>query len=73
MTFNQVVDLDINALMFSQVQKMVLRAPFRSKTKPIGFISRGEFNAKLIKRFFEFEVSPSFWKVPGMIFKALRG
>jgi acyl-CoA reductase-like NAD-dependent aldehyde dehydrogenase len=62
-----------NALMFSQVQKMVLRAPFRSKTKPIGFISRGEFNAKLIRRFFEFELSPSFWKVPGMIFKALRG
>jgi acyl-CoA reductase-like NAD-dependent aldehyde dehydrogenase len=62
-----------NALMFSQVEKMVLRAPFRSKTKPIGFIDRGEFNAELIKRFFEFELSPSFWKVPGMILHALRG
>jgi acyl-CoA reductase-like NAD-dependent aldehyde dehydrogenase len=62
-----------NALMFSQVQKMVLRAPFRSKTKPIAFIDRGEFNAELIKRFFEFELSPSFWKVPGMILHALRG
>ena len=62
-----------NALMLSQVQKMVLRAPFRSRTKPIGFIARGEYNAKLIKRFFEFELSPSFWKVPGMILQGLRG
>ena len=37
-----------NALMLSQVQKMVLRAPFRSRTKPIGFIARGEYNACLL-------------------------
>jgi len=62
-----------NALMLSHVQKIVSKAPFRSKTKPLLLITHGKANAKVMKRMFDFELSPSVWKVPGMMFQALKG
>ena len=61
-----------NALMFSQVQKTVLRAPFRSKPKPAWFLSRGKIGAKLFKRLVNFELSPSILKVPAIILQGMK-
>ncbi len=61
-----------NALMFSQVQKTVLRAPFRAKPKPIGFLSRGKAAAKVFEKLVDFELSPSILKVLPIILQAAK-
>ena len=61
-----------NALMFSQVQKTVLRAPFRAKPKPIAFLSRGKTAAKVFEKLVDFELSPSVLKVLPIILQAIR-
>jgi acyl-CoA reductase-like NAD-dependent aldehyde dehydrogenase len=61
-----------NTLMFSRVQKTVLRAPFRAVPKPVWFATHRTAEA-LLKRLVEFEAAPSVAKLPGIFALALRG
>ncbi len=58
-----------NALMFEAAQKSVYRAPF-TKIDPLTVTSRRthEFGKKLAS----FEAAPSLWKLPGLLWTALR-
>lgn len=61
-----------NTLMFSRSQKTVVRAPFRMSPKPVWFPSHSQA-LKLGRKLTHFEAKPSPWKVPGIIWSALRG
>ena len=61
-----------NTLMFSRPQKTVLRAPFRSMLTPPWFVTQGRTASRVFPKFVTFEASPSPWKVPGMIWSAMR-
>jgi hypothetical protein len=61
-----------NTLMFSKPQKTIFQAPFHLKPKPIWFNSRGIAAQKTFKKLVDFEVDPSPWKVPGILWSALR-
>jgi acyl-CoA reductase-like NAD-dependent aldehyde dehydrogenase len=60
-----------NALMFSQPQKCVLRAPFTVMPTPPWFVTHSAAMHKLFPKLTSFEASPSIWKVPGIIGAAL--
>ena len=61
-----------NTLMFSRVQKTVVRGPFRAWPLPPWFVtSRGA--ARLSEKLARFEASPSVTKLPGILAAALRG
>ncbi|GHO42881.1 hypothetical protein KSX_10440 [Ktedonospora formicarum] len=60
-----------NTLMFSQPQKSVIRAPFRSIPTPPWFASRSATLTKTFKRLTDLEASPALWKVPGIVIAAL--
>lgn len=62
-----------NTLMFSQPQKSVIRAPFRTIPTPPWFATRGAIASKLFPKLTEMEASPSPWKVPGIVLAALKG
>ena len=62
-----------NTLMFSRPQKSVLRAPFRSSAKPPWFVTRGKTARKVFPKLVDLEVSPSPWKVPGVLWSAIIG
>jgi acyl-CoA reductase-like NAD-dependent aldehyde dehydrogenase len=62
-----------NTLMFSRPQKSVLRAPFRSSPKPPWFVTRGKAARKVFPKLVDLEVSPSPWKVPGILWSAITG
>jgi len=62
-----------NTLMFSRPQKSVLRAPFRSSPKPPWFVTRGKTARKVFPKLVDLEVSPSPWKVPGILWSAMTG
>ena len=62
-----------NTLMFSRPQKSVLRAPFRSSPKPPWFVTRGKTARKVFPKLVDLEVSPSPWKVPGILWSAIIG
>ena len=62
-----------NTLMFSRSQKSVLRAPFRSSPKPPWFVTRGKTARKVFPKLVDLEVSPSPWKVPGILWSAIIG
>ena len=62
-----------NTLMFSRPQKSVLRAPFRSSPKPPWFVTRGKTARKVFPKLVDLEVSPSPWKVPGILWSAITG
>ncbi len=62
-----------NTLMFSQPQKSVLRAPFRTIPTPPWFATRGSIASKLFPKLTEMEASPSPWKVPSIALAALKG
>src|SRR5579884_1500231 len=62
-----------NTLMFSQPQKSVLRAPFRTIPTPPWFATRGSIASKLFPKLTEMEASPSPWKVPSIALAALNG
>ena len=59
-----------NTLMFSNPQKSVLRAPFTLKPDPfvISTLRAHEFGRKLAA----YEVNPSIWKLPSIIWTVLR-
>ena len=62
-----------NTLMFSRPQKSVLRAPFRSSPTPPWFVTRGKTARKVFPKLVDLEVSPSPWKVPGILWSAITG
>ncbi len=61
-----------NTLMFSQVEKGVLRAPFRVWPRPPWFALHGTSHA-LGRRLTRFEADPALWKLPGIFALALQG
>jgi hypothetical protein len=62
-----------NTLMFSRPQKSVLRGPFRSVPTPPWFVTHGRTANKLFPELVDFEASPTPWKVPGIMWTAVRG
>ncbi len=62
-----------NTFMFSRPQKTVLRAPFRTRPVPIWFETRAKRGWKVFPKLVQFEASPYIWKVPAIIWAALRG
>lgn len=62
-----------NTLMFARPQKSVLRAPFRSSPTPTWFASEGAKGRKVFPKLVQFEASPSPFKVPGILWSALKG
>ncbi len=62
-----------NTLMFSQPQKTVLSGPFRSIPTPPWFVTHGRKASKLFPKLVALEASPSPWKVPGIMWAAVRG
>ena len=66
-------DVVHNTLMFSQTQKSVMRAPFRSSLTPPWFVSQKKIAQSLFKKLTYFEKAPSWWKLLGIIKTALVG
>lgn len=62
-----------NTLMFSRIQKSVLRARWRAVPTPPYFVGHLGSGAKLLRRLCAFEASPSPAKIPGMVWAALTG
>ncbi|HVR06772.1 MAG TPA: aldehyde dehydrogenase family protein, partial [Thermoanaerobaculia bacterium] len=61
-----------NTLMFSRVQKSVVRAPFHAHPKPAWFATH-RTAARLTPKLVRFEAEPSLAKLPGIFSLALRG
>ncbi len=61
-----------NTLMFSKVEKTVVRAPFRPFPKPPWFVSH-RTSHKLAEKLVRFEASPSALRLPGIFATALQG
>jgi acyl-CoA reductase-like NAD-dependent aldehyde dehydrogenase len=61
-----------NTLMFSCVQKSVVRAPFHARPKPAWFANH-RTASRLTPRLVRFEADPSPAKLPGIFSLALRG
>jgi aldehyde dehydrogenase family protein len=61
-----------NTLMFSAVEKSVVRAPFRVKPKPPWFALH-RTSHELSRKLAYFEASPAPWKLPGIFALALQG
>jgi acyl-CoA reductase-like NAD-dependent aldehyde dehydrogenase len=61
-----------NTLMFSRVEKSVVRAPFRVFPKPVWFATHRTAH-KLTPKLCRFEAAPSLAKLPGIFSLALRG
>ncbi len=62
-----------NTLMFSHQQKSVMRGPFRSTPTPPWFVTHGKTASKIFPKLANFEVSPSPWKVAGLMWTAIAG
>jgi acyl-CoA reductase-like NAD-dependent aldehyde dehydrogenase len=61
-----------NTLMFSQPEKSVLRGPFRSVPTPPWFALRGNSASRVFPKLVALEAAPTPWKVPGILWSALR-
>ncbi len=61
-----------NALFLANTQKTVLRAPFRIRPKPVWFLSRLDNATEAFQKLTKFEANPSFWKVPSILWTALK-
>jgi len=62
-----------NTLMFDRPQKTVIHAPFRITPAPPFFVTHGNTARKLFPKLTMLEASPSLWKIPGIMWTALRG
>lgn len=62
-----------NTLMFARPQKSVLRAPFRSAPTPTWFASELAKGRKVFPKLVRFEASPSPFKIPGILWSAIKG
>ncbi len=60
-----------NFLMFDRPQKSVYRAPFNKKLNPLTLLSK-HGGHEIAKKLAAFEASPSFWKLPSLLWSALR-
>ena len=60
-----------NTLMFSQPQKSVLRAPFRSVLTPPWFALQGKKGSKVFPKLARMEAHPGPWRVPGILWSAI--
>lgn len=65
-------DVVHNTLMFSRVQKSVVRAPFRAQPTPPWFATRSRVMGEVFRRLSALEAAPSPWKVPAIVGAALR-
>ncbi len=54
------------------IEKCVIFGPLRAKPKPVWFAGHATA-ADIAKRMVSMEAAPSVWKLPGLIFKALKG
>ncbi len=61
-----------DTLMFSRVQKSVLRAPFRVWPKPPWFVGHRSAH-RLFEKLSAFEASPSIARIAGVVLEAMRG
>ncbi|MCP4655759.1 MAG: aldehyde dehydrogenase family protein [bacterium] len=61
-----------NTLMFSRIEKTVVRSPFRMRPKPPWFPTH-KTTLALAGKLTRFEARPSPWKLPGIFWEALRG
>jgi len=61
-----------NTLMFSEVEKTVIRAPFRMRPKPVWFPSHRTAD-RVARALSYFELAPSLAKLPGIFWPALNG
>jgi hypothetical protein len=61
-----------NTYLFDRPQKSVVRGPFIVKPTPPWFVTH-KTCAKLAPKLTRFEAGPSFWKLPGILWQALRG
>jgi hypothetical protein len=61
-----------NTLMFSRVEKNVVRSPFRVRPKPPWFTNHRTTH-QLVRRLAFFEADPAPWKLPGIFAVALQG
>lgn len=61
-----------NTLMFSEVEKGVVRAPFRVKPKPAWFVLH-RTSHQLLRKLTFFEAAPAPWKLPAIFALALQG
>ena len=62
-----------NTLMFDRPQKTVLHAPFRIMPTPPWFVTHGNTAHKLFPKLTMLEAAPSLWKIPDIMWTALRG
>jgi hypothetical protein len=61
-----------NTLMFSRVEKTVIRAPFRLRPRPVWFSTHRTAHL-LTPKLVRFEAAPSMAKLPGILALAMRG
>ena len=61
-----------NVYMFSRPEKTVIRAPFRMSPKPIWFDSQKQVYANVTKKVAQYDLKPSWWKIPGIVMAALK-
>jgi hypothetical protein len=58
--------------MFSRPEKVVVRAPFRMRPKPIWFNSRARTYQEVARKVALYDLNPIWWKIPGIVVAALR-
>jgi hypothetical protein len=61
-----------NALLFDRPEKSVIYGPFRVIPKPPWFVTHRNA-AKVARRLVDFEASPGYLKIPGIVLNAIRG
>jgi acyl-CoA reductase-like NAD-dependent aldehyde dehydrogenase len=61
-----------NVFMFDKVEKSVVRGPFRVRPKPPWFADHRTCR-ELGRKLAEFEADPRPWRMPGLIWSAMRG
>jgi hypothetical protein len=66
------IDVVHNSLMFSRVEKTVIRAPFRAFPKPVWFETHRTAN-RLARMLVRFEAKPSLLRLAAMMPRALIG
>ena len=61
-----------NTFMLEGIEKTVVRGPLVAKPTPVWFPNHKTAN-EVGRRLVKFEASPSVWKLPGLVWNALRG
>jgi hypothetical protein len=61
-----------NTLMFSRPQKSIIQGRFTDKLTPLWFVTHRTAH-EVGRKLTSFETSPSLWRLPGLIWSAVRG